>query len=138
MNLSETASYLRKYNDWRRSDPEDNRATEIPDPRELGLHIDFAASVLESMASHDHLMVIAAMRYCLGRATYIVGDSVDWIINIWPMLSDKTQNIIKRDIEEAFARDDAYRAEDNGLRALGHDCERAEWARVRALWSATQ
>ncbi len=83
----------------------------------------------------DELMVVAAVRYCTGRMTYIVSDCADWLIEIWPILSDKTQNIIKRDIEEAFTRDDEDRESGRDYKALGHDCDRAEWSRVRKLWA---
>lgn len=132
---AECAAYLRRYNTWRRSDSEDNRETEIPHPRELGLNIDFAADVLDAMAAHDHLMVMAATRYCLGRMTYIVSECADWLVKIWPLLNDKTRAIIQRDIEEAFTRDDADREANREYKALGWDCDRQSWERVRALWS---
>ena len=129
--ISECADYLRRHNAWRRGDDR----IEASDPRELGLNIDFAVAVLGAMSSHDHLMAIAAFRYCLGRMTYIVGDCASWLIKIWPYLSKETQNIIKRDLEEAFTRDDEDRESGRDCKALGHDCDRAEWERVRKLWS---
>ena len=132
--ISECAEHLRKYNEWRRGDPEDNREVEMPHPRELGLNIDFAVAVLDAMSGHDHLMVISAFRYCLGRMTYIVGDCADWLIKIWPYLSKETQNIIRRDLEEQFTLDDDARATGRDYKPLGWDCDRAEWSRVRKLW----
>jgi len=128
--ISECADYMRRHNAWRRGDD----SIEASDPRELGLNIDFAVAVLDAMSGHDHLMVIAAFRYCLGRMTYIVGDCASWLIKIWPYLSVQTQNIIKRDLEEAFTRDDEDREAGRDYKALGHDCDRAEWSRVRKLW----
>ena len=89
---------------------------------------------MDAMAGHDHLMVIAATRYCLGRMTYIVSDCADWLIKIWPLLSPSTQRIVRADIEEAFNRDDADREAGRTYKALGHDCDRHQWARVRGLW----
>ncbi len=132
--ISECADYLRRNNAWRRGDD----GIEAADPRELGLNIDFAIEVMDAIAGHDHLMVIAATRYCLGRMTYIVGECASWLIKTWPLLSQQTQNIIKRDIEEAFARDDEDREAGRDYKALGWDCDRAEWARVRKLWSETK
>ena len=132
------ATYLRKYNEWRRSDPEDNQAAEMPHPRELGINIEFAIEVLDAMAGHDHLMVIAATRYCIGRMTYVVGDCVAWLIKLWPMLSDNTRKILQRDIEEHFARDDEDREAGRERKALGWDCDRKEWEKVRRLWSGHQ
>lgn len=133
--ISECANYLRKYNAWRRSDPEDNREVEMPNPRELGLHIDFAVDVLDAMSGHDELMVVAAVRYSLGRMTYIVSDCADWLIKIWPMLSESTRKIIQRDLDEAFARDDQDRDAGRDYKALGMDCDREKWDRVRELWA---
>lgn len=129
--ISECADYLRRHNAWRRGDD----SIEASDPRELGLNIDFAVAVLDAMSSHDHLMVIAAFRYCLGRRTYIVGDCADWLIKTWPLLSDKTKSIIRRDLEEQFTIDDDARAQGRDYKPLGADCDRAEWSRVRKLWS---
>lgn len=79
----------------------------------------------------DDLMAIAAFRYCLGRMTYIVSDCADWLIQQWPNISKQAQAIIRRDLEEAFQRDDADRLNNSIHKALGHDCDRNEWERVR-------
>lgn len=82
----------------------------------------------------DGLMATAAHRYCMGRMTYIAGDCADWLVSIWPELPDNVRTIIQRDTEEAFASDDEARAEKRARLPLGHDCDRREWERVRALW----
>ena len=79
------------------------------------------------------LMIVAAVRYCLGRRSYIVSDCADWIIANWESWPDHIQNIIQRDVEESFVRDDEARL-GNGYKRLGDDCDRAEWERVRNLW----
>ena len=132
-DLASCAYKLKQYNRWRRGEEDIGEAG--PDPKELGLLIDFAADALNAMSGHDHLMVIAATRYCLGRMTYIVSDCADWLIKIWPLLSPSTQRIVRADIEEAFSRDDADREAGRTYKALGHDCDRHQWARVRVLWS---
>lgn len=134
MNIQQCAEKLRQYNRWRRGEDDWTPDERGPDPKELGVIIDFACSVMEAMSAHDHLMVISATRYCIGRMTYVVGDCCGWLIKIWPLLSECTQNIIKRDIEEAFKRDDEDREAGRDYKAIGHDCDRAEWARVRKLW----
>lgn len=126
---AECAAYLRRFNEWRRGSD-----TGAPCPTEVGVNIDFAASVLDAMAGHDHLMVIAATRYCLGRMSYIVGDCADWLIKIWPLLNDNTKAIIRRDIDEEFKRDDEARADCRPYKPLGMDSDRAQWDRVRAMW----
>lgn len=82
----------------------------------------------------DDLMATAAVRYCLGRMTYIVSDCADWLIEVWPNLKQSARNTIQRDIEEAFARDDEVRASGDEYKPLGMDCDRQQWEKVRRLW----
>lgn len=85
----------------------------------------------------DDLMVIAAFRYCLGRMTYVVGECADWIIEQWPNFSERSKIIIRRELEEAFQRDDQERERNAGsYRTLGHDCDRQQWERVRSFINA--
>ena len=85
----------------------------------------------------DHNAAIWATRYCLGRMTYAVGQCVEWLIHVWPNLREDVREIIKRDIEEAFAEDDRARAgAPGGCKRLGMDMDRREWERVRRLWGA--
>lgn len=81
-----------------------------------------------------NLMVISAFRYCLGRQTYVVRACANWLIDIWPLLTEQTQGVIRRDLEEEFQRDDEARARDEKHKPLGWDCDRKDWERVRALW----
>jgi len=82
----------------------------------------------------DGLMAIAAVRYCLGCMSYIVGDCVDWLAEAWPELQESTRKTIQRDIEEAFKMDDEWREAGNKTGRLGMDMDRAEWGRARRLW----
>ncbi len=77
------------------------------------------------------LMAIAAVRYCLGRSSYIVSDCGDWLIEQWPLISSGAQNTIKRDIEEAFQRDDEDRSANRDYKALGMDMDRRVWQQVK-------
>ena len=83
----------------------------------------------------NDLMIIAAVRYCLGRSSYIVNDCCEWLIESWPQIPEKTRGTIRRDIEDEFKRDDEDRAEGRQHKALGWDCDRQDWERVRKLWS---
>ena len=76
------------------------------------------------------LMALAAVRYCLGRSSYIVGDCADWLITIWPELSVDTRAIIRRDIEDAFNQDDLSRALLDSYKPLGDDCDQIGRAHV--------
>lgn len=84
------------------------------------------------------LMVIAAFRYCCGRQTYIVGACADWLVDIWPLLTQHTQRVIQRDLEREFELDDAARAHADSYMPLGHACDREAWERVRSLWRGSQ
>jgi hypothetical protein len=84
----------------------------------------------------DDLMAIAAVRYCLGRMTYITSDCSEWLIEQWPNIKPSARAAIQRDIEEAFQRDDEARAGSDAYKPLGWDCDRAVWANVRRLWQA--
>jgi len=88
----------------------------------------------EKLYGRDHLMVIAAVRYCIGRMSYIVSDCADWIIANWNDWPESTRNIIKRDREEAFKSDDEAREDDRAYFPLGMDCDRQQWERVRRIW----
>lgn len=82
----------------------------------------------------DDLMAIAAVRYCLGRQSYIVGDCADWLHAQWPHISAHARSIISRDIDEAFTRDDAARASGSEYLPLGMDIDRRVWEGVRRMW----
>jgi hypothetical protein len=86
----------------------------------------------------DDIMVIAAFRYCVGRRTYMVGYCSEWLIRLWPMLSERACFVIQRDLEEAFCRDDEARANGSEYKPLGMDMDRREWGKVRDLWQGIQ
>jgi len=67
-------------------------------------------------------MVLYAFRYCLGRRTYVVQDMVSKLIEIWELLGDYAQDIIRRDIISAIEHDRA-----------GDNCDVAEWQKVLDL-----
>jgi hypothetical protein len=76
------------------------------------------------------LMITAAVRYCVGRRTYIVGECVDWILANWRDWPENVRTIIQRDLEGEFDRD----AQVPNWNPLGDDCDKREWERVRELW----
>ena len=43
---------------------------------------------------------IWALRYCLGRQTYVVPMCVEWLIDAWPLLDQHAKAIIARDLKE--------------------------------------
>lgn len=82
----------------------------------------------------DHLMIIAAFRYCLGRRTYMVSHCRDWIVENWKKIPEHAKGIIKQDLEEAFAADEAARRDGDTFKPLGDDCDRGAWAHVRRMY----
>lgn len=82
----------------------------------------------------DGQMAVCAVRYCLGRMTYIVGECRRWLEQVWPDLPAPARLLIERDVEEAFERDTRDRERGSTIKTLGWDCDRAEWERVRKLW----
>lgn len=82
----------------------------------------------------DRAIVIGATRYYLGRMSASVSTMADWLVRHWHGLDEGTQQIIARDIDEAFALDDQQRARSEPHARLGWDCDRASWSRVRAMY----
>jgi hypothetical protein len=78
---------------------------------------------------------LGATRYYMGRMTYAVSSFCELLIEQWPALNEATQQIIRRDVEAEFVRDDELRQQGSQYLPLGQDCDRAEWQRVRRLWS---
>ena len=47
----------------------------------------------------DELLVIGAVRYARGRATYVVEETCEWVIEHWAELSENTRAVIARDVQ---------------------------------------
>ena len=80
---------------------------------------------------------LGSCRYYLGRTSIAVADYCECLCAAWPTLAQGTRDLIRRDVEEAFAADDRARAVGAGYWPLGHDCDRKVWENVRRLWEAT-
>ncbi len=113
-------------------------------PEELAAWADDADGLLRELVGsnsglgawgRDDLMAIAAVRYCLGRMTYITSDCSEWLVAQWPNIMPRARAVIQRDIDEAFARDDEAREAGDSYKPLGWDCDRAVWQKVRELWA---
>ena len=62
-----------------------------------------------------------AVRYCIGRMTYMPGLVTDWIMqHCHGLLTEKTLFVMKRDIDEAKEHD-----------GLGMDCDVETWRKFR-------
>ena len=86
-------------------------------------------------AGHNMGLVwMGAFQYWCGRKTIAVSGFIEVLIQEWSNLPENVRAFIERDLERAFAEDDAQRLSGNDYKRLGHDCDRAEWSRVRALY----
>jgi len=47
----------------------------------------------------DEFLVIGAVRYARGRATYVVEETCEWVIDHWGQLSENTRAVIARDVQ---------------------------------------
>lgn len=47
----------------------------------------------------DEFLVISAVRYARGRATYVVEETCEWVIDHWAELSENTRAVIARDVQ---------------------------------------
>ena len=74
--------------------------------------------------SHKEQILICAVRYALGRMSYIVGVVAEYVAVKQPELSKKCINIIIRDIEEELKR-----YHDAG-QILGMECDERTWLRL--------
>ena len=75
----------------------------------------------------EEQMLISAVRYALGRMSYIVGDTCRFVASIKDKLSQNCINIIIRDIEEELEM--YHRA---GM-TLGMDFDERTWLNLRDL-----
>jgi hypothetical protein len=57
-----------------------------------------------SITNHFELMMISALRYAIGRYTYMPSVAIEYIRYLIPQLSAKTLFIMKRDIDEEIER----------------------------------
>ena len=62
-------------------------------------------------------MIVSSVRYALGRMTYIVSDTVDFIIPLIPYFTDNTLYVMHKDITDC--------------NNLGMECDKADWYKLR-------
>jgi len=66
----------------------------------------------------DRQMLVSAVRYALGRQTYIVHWTVSEVLRVWPDLDAHTKEIIRRDVTAALTE------------GRIHDIDRPDWQRI--------
>ena len=57
-----------------------------------------------AVTNHFELMMISALRYVIGRYTYMPSVAIEYIRYLIPQLSPKTLFVMKRDITEEIER----------------------------------
>ena len=75
--------------------------------------------------SDEELMLISAVRYALGRQSYIVGTTAEFVASIRKKLSKECINIIIRDIQEEI---EFYHRRGT---TCGMECDERTWVRLR-------
>lgn len=70
------------------------------------------------ISEYEH-MLISAVRYALGRKTYIVSLTVNYVIDELPKLSDPCKRVMKHDIEHP-------------LHGYGDNYDKEDWMRLLA------
>lgn len=71
------------------------------------------------------IMVISALRYALGRHTYVPGSVQDWIKCYWNDLNSNTKCVIVRDVFEHLYNE--YRDKDQHLLSAFNDYDLETW-----------
>ena len=80
---------------------------------------------LSALAPFDAAeMLICTTRYYTGSRTISASTWAEDLARHWASLPEGARIVIKRDLENAFKRDNA----------LGADCDRVMWEKVRAAW----
>jgi hypothetical protein len=92
-----------------------------------------AAGVM-SRRFNEHEVLIAATRYYIGRKTIATVEHARRLAEAWEDLPEHTREVIKRDLQKAFDRDDLAREQDQEYLPLGGICDRAAWEKVRNAW----
>ena len=90
---------------------------------------------LSALAPFDAVeMLICTTRYYIGRSTISASTWADDLARHWASLPEGARIVIKRDLENAFERDKTSRQNREKYHALGDDCDREMWEKVRAAW----
>ena len=78
----------------------------------------------------EDFLIIGACRYALGRKTYVVQETVEWLMAFWHEVSPEAQAVIRLDLEDAIRDDKRVRSEGSGWKPLGAAMDRREWLKL--------
>lgn len=79
---------------------------------------------MSNLISLDEHMLISAVRYALGRATYIVGMTTEEVKRAWDSLTENTKFVIERDVRESHS--------------YGMECDEIEWRSLLSFIDAAK
>ena len=67
-------------------------------------------------------MIVSSFRYALGRKTYIVSETAEWLRNNVSLISDRDKELMIKEITRAEEDD-----------RLGWDCDKQEWLKLKEV-----
>lgn len=76
---------------------------------------------------HGDFVAISAMRYAMGRRSYIVSMTTEWIRLNWRDFDEEARRTMKRDLKEEIERTDRIPGN------LGMDFDEREWKNLYAF-----
>lgn len=79
-------------------------------------------------------LLIPATRYFMGRCTIAAACHARGLAEQWKILPVHIRSILRQDIAEELARDDAARVRGESVLPLGQNCDRDLWDLVRRAW----
>ena len=79
-------------------------------------------------------MIINSVRYIVGKATYQVALTTEWLNKNWDDIPSDTQSIIRHDVEEEFRRYKDGQDKALGNKGLPEQLLKDIWENVRKLW----
>lgn len=56
----------------------------------------------------NELILLCAVRYAMGRRSYIVSDAQRWAVERWETLGPQARTVLLRDLKEALEREKEY------------------------------
>lgn len=97
-------------------------------------------NLLKSFKTHSPSeLVFWSFRYFLGRMTIATCCFARELAESWSYLDPRIQDLIKKELEQAFADDDDARGDvSNKYYPLGHDCDREAWETVRKAYNKNE
>ena len=75
-------------------------------------------------------MIHQSFRYCLGRRTYAVSVFVNWALANIEQMPESEKQIIKRELREAFEREDRLKLRGSRFSPIGDKCDREQWQKL--------